>query len=285
MELGTFQELEVIKVVDFGVYLGDGSGEKVLLPKKEVPEDAEKGKVLRVFLYRDSKDRPIATLREPKVVMGKAVALRVKEVGKIGAFLDWGLEKDLFLPYREMTAHLKPEDEVLVRLYVDKSGRLAASMKHLYPLLSTRSPYRPGDEAKARIYEFGHDYGTFVAVDDLYSGMIPRHEDVSDRSIGEVVPVHVVNVKEDGKLDVTLRDKGYRMLEGDAARVLSIIESYAGVLPFTEKADPEVIQRETGLSKNAFKRAVGHLYKERIVTIEEGRIRKVTDPGHRPGEA
>ncbi|MBQ6441404.1 MAG: RNA-binding protein [Lachnospiraceae bacterium] len=276
LRLGEVQTLTIRKETSFGVYLGeDGNeGEQVLLPAKEVPEGAAPGSTLSVFLYLDSEDRPIATTAEPLLTMYAPAALTVKEVTKIGAFLSWGLPKDLFLPYKEMTEKVREGETVLVRLYLDKSGRLAASMKKLYALLSVKAPYRAGDEVQGRIYEFGHDFGTFVAVDDRYSAMIPRHEDVGGLRIGTVVTARVTNVKEDGKLDLTLREKAYAQLDADGERILSLLDSYGGVLPFTEAADPEVIRRETGLSKAAFKRAVGRLYKERRITITEHRIRK-----------
>ena len=200
--------------------------------------------------------------------------LEVKEVTRIGAFLDWGLEKDLFLPYKEMTGRIDAGDEVLARLYIDKSNRLCASMKGVYHLLKKDSPYKTGDDVEGRVYEFGHDYGTFVAVDDMYSAMIPKHEDTSHLRIGDVISARVTGVKEDGKLDITLREKAHVQMDADAEKLMEIIDSYAGVLPFTEKATPEVIARETGLSKAAFKRAVGRLYKERRITLEGGKIRK-----------
>lgn len=277
MKLGELQTLTVVKKVDFGVYLSeDASGEnRVLLPKKQVPEGTEIGDALQVFLYKDSDDRLIATTTTPHVTLGHYALLTVKEVTKIGAFLDNGLEKDLFLPYKEMTGRVEAGDEILVRLYIDKSDRLAASMRKLYPLLKKNSPYRAEDEVTGRVYEFGHDFGTFVAIDDQYSAMIPRHEDTSHLRIGDVISARVTGVKEDGKLDISIREKGVAQIDADAQKVLDIIKSYAGVLPFTEKAAPEIIKRETGLSKNAFKRAVGSLYKKRIIDITDGRIRLV----------
>ncbi len=276
LKLCVIQPLVVVKKVDFGVYLAEkeGASERVLLPKSRVPAGMEVGDEVGAFLYRDSQDRLIATLNEPLISLQKVAALSVTDVTDIGAFLDWGLEKDLFLPYKEMTKKPRPGDVILVRLYIDKSDRPAASMKGIYDKLSLRSPYVAGDEVKGRIYEFGHDFGTFVAVSDKYSGMIPRHEDMSAYHIGDVVTARIVAVKEDGKLDLTMRKPAYKQMDEDAEMVLSLIDSYGGVLPFTEKAAPEVIRRETGLSKNAFKRAVGHLYKERKVLIEGGKIRK-----------
>ena len=277
LKLGEYQKLQIIKKVEFGVYLAEdkGSEEKVLLPVKQVPEGARIGDEIEVFLYRDSKDRMIATTAKPLITMGQIAPLTVKEVTKIGAFLDWGLEKDLFLPYKEMTEKVQKDQEVLIRLYTDKSNRLCGSMKKIYDQLKTNSPYQIGDEVVGRIYEFGHDFGTFVAIEDIYSGMIPKYEDVSKYHIGDCVNLRVTNVKEDGKLDVSLREKSYVQMEDDAEALLALIDAYAGVLPFTEKASPEVIKRETGLSKAAFKRAIGRLYKERKIDLSDGKIRRV----------
>lgn len=279
MKLGYIQKLTIEKFTDHGVYLREAGnttpGEHVLLPKKQVPEGSKIGTELEVFLYKDSKDRLIATVNVPLITMGGIAVLRVKEVAKIGAFLDWGLEKDLFLPFKEMTAKVNKDDEVLVRLYVDKSERLCASMKGLYSLLDKSGSYQKGDDVDARVYEFGHDYGTYVAIDDKYSAMIPKHEDVSHLRIGDVISVKITGIKPDGKYDVSLRDKAYIQMEADSAKVMDIIDSFAGVLPFSEKASSEVIYRETGLSKNAFKRAIGRLYKERLITLDNGVIRKV----------
>lgn len=277
MRLGEYQTLTIIKKVEFGVYLAEHEGDerRVLLPAKQVPEGSKCGDTIEVFLYKDSKDRLIATTNKPAFTLGGLAVLRVAEVGKIGAFLDWGLEKDLFLPYKEMTAKVQPEDEVLVTLYIDKSQRLCASMKKLYDLLSTDAPYHKGDVVTGRVYEFSDNFGTFVAVDDKYSAMIPSHEDTSKLRIGDEIEARVVNVKPDGKLDITMRERAYLQMDADAEKVMGVIEEFAGVLPFTDKSSPEVIKRETGLSKSAFKRAVGRLYKERRIEINEKSIRKI----------
>ncbi len=277
IKLGECQELTVVKKVDFGVYLADRSEDetRVLLPKKQVPENLAVGDKLEVFLYKDSKDRLIATTNEPRLKLGEIAVLKVLEIGKIGAFLDWGLEKDMFLPFKEMTTRVEQGDEVLVTLYIDKSRRLCASMRGIYELLRKDSPYKAGDTVEGRIYEFSDNFGTFVAVDDCYSGLIPSYEDASYLKVGDVVSARVTKVKPDGKLDLTLREKAYMQINPDAEKVMQVIEEYAGVLPFNDKASPEVIKRETGLSKNAFKRAVGHLYKERKIEITEKSIRKL----------
>lgn len=277
IDLGNWQELTVVKKVEFGIYLAERAEDetRVLLPKNQVPAGIQIGDPVRAFLYKDSKDRLIATMKEPKLTLGGLAVLRVLEIGKIGAFLDWGLEKDLFLPYKEMTTRVEPGDEVLVTLYIDKSRRLCASMKGLYELLSTNSPYRRDDTVEGRVYEFSDNFGAFVAVDDKYSALIPVHEDHSFLKIGDIISAKVTNVKEDGKLDLTLRERAYLQMDADAEKVMQVIEEFAGVLPFTDKASPEVIKREMGLSKAAFKRAVGRLYKERRIEIGEKSIRKL----------
>ncbi len=277
MKLGRYQTLCVVKMTDFGIYLAENpnDAERVLLPRKQVPPEIRLGDEMEVFLYKDSKDRLIATVNKPRLVIGECAALKVLSVGEIGAFLDWGLEKDLFLPYKQMTKELKPGDEVLVTLYIDKSSRLCASMRDLYGLLSMDSPYQKDDMVTGRVYEFSSNFGTFIAVDDCYSAMIPVHEDCSMLQIGDVIEAKVANVKPDGKLDLTRREKAYVQMDADAEKVMQIIESYNGELPFNDKASSEVIRHETKLSKNAFKRAVGRLYKERRIEITENGIRKL----------
>lgn len=275
---GQIQELIVEKRVDFGLYLSsDGksieASERVLLPNSMIPANVGVGDKIKVFIYKDNQGRPIATTSMPKVTLGGYAALTITEVGKIGAFLDWGLPKELLLPYHEMLGHPEAGDEVLVRVYLDKSGRFAASMKGLYKVLSQKPPYTVGDEVEGRVYEFSRDFGTFVALDDKYSAMIPRHEGTKHLRIGDVVSLRITAIKEDGKCDVTLRAKAHLQLSEDAEALYMLIEDYAGVLPFSENASPEVIMRETGLSKAAFKRALGHLYKEQKISIENGKIR------------
>ncbi len=275
MRLGEYQTLTIVKQVAFGVYLAESrdAQEKVLLPKSQVPANAVLGDSMEVFLYRDSQDRMIATCAKPKLTLGGLAVLTVSQLGKIGAFLDWGLEKDLFLPYKEMLGKVREGDEVLVTMYLDKSSRLCASMKHLYDKLETDAPYEKGETVTGRVYEFGHDFGTFVAVDDRYSAMIPRSEDTSDLKIGDMIEARVTDVKADGKLDLSRRANKETQMDADAQKVLCVIEEYAGVLPFNDKASPEIIMREMQMSKAAFKRAVGHLYKERRIEITEKSIR------------
>ncbi len=276
IELGKKQILEVVKKVDFGVYLAEeaGSMDKVLLPKKQVPEGTENGAKIEVFIYRDSKDRLIATTNEPKLTLGGLAVLTVKEVGKIGAFLDCGLEKDLFLPFKQQTKRVRPGEEVLVAMYIDKSSRLCATM-NVYEYLKTDSTYQKEDTVKGVIYEISKNFGAFVAVDHQYSALIPSREFHGEYQIGDEVEARVTAVKADGKLDLSIRQKAHLQMDEDAEYVMKVIDEFDGVLPFNDKVSPEIIQREFQMSKNAFKRAVGKLYKEGRIEITEKRILKV----------
>jgi len=270
IEIGKKQKLTVVKEVEFGVYLGN-SQDKVLLPKKQVPRGVEAGDPVEVFLYKDSSDRLIATTSEPKITLGELAVLTVADVGKIGAFLDWGLEKDLLLPFREQTAKVKKGDEVLAALYVDKSGRLCATMK-VYDRLRQDSPYQKDDEVEGIIYDTSDNFGVFVAVDDCYSALIPKREAFGSLKVGERIHARVTKVKEDGKLDLAVRKKAFLQMDTDVQTILERMEEYGGRLPFTDKADPERIKKEFGMSKNAFKRAVGRLLKEERIEICEKSI-------------
>lgn len=274
IQLGVIQTLQIVKKVEFGVYLGVGTNpeEKVLLPKKQVPAGTQTGDALEVFVYRDSKDRLIATINMPKLTLHGVARVKVAQVGRIGAFLDWGLEKELLLPYKEQTKKVSTGEECLVALYIDKSNRLCATM-NVYPYLSTDSPYHKEDRVTGTVYEISRNFGAFVAVDDKYSGLIPRKELYGNVQIGDRIAARVTGVKEDGKLDLSIREKAYLQIEQDAEKVLDIIDSFDGVLPFNDKASPEVIKRETQMSKNEFKRAVGHLLKMGKITITEKAIR------------
>ncbi len=274
IRLGMVQTLKIVKKVEFGVYLGDGidKEERILLPIKQVPQGAQIGNEIEVFVYRDSKDRPIATTNRPKLVLGEVARLKVVQVGRIGAFLDWGLEKDLLLPFREQTRNVSAGEECLVALYIDKSDRLCATMK-VYHYLDTDSPYHKDDRVSGIVYEISRNFGAFVAVDNRFSGLIPQKELYGAVKVGDSVSARVTEVREDGKLSLSIREKAYLQIDQDAEKVLQIIQSYSGVLPFNDKASPETIRRETQMSKNEFKRAVGHLLKTGKIEITENTIK------------
>ena len=268
--LGKKRTLMVVKKVDFGVYLGTNE-ERVLLPKKQVPRDIEIGDPIEVFLYKDSSDRLIATTNTPKITLDELAVLEVADTAKIGAFLNWGLEKDLLLPFKEQTSKVKKGDKVLVALYIDKSGRLCATMK-VYPKLRTDHSYQKDDQVQGIIYDKSDNFGMFVAVDNCYSALIPKREAFGDLKVGDVVDARVAKVRDDGKMDLSVRKKAFMQMDDDATMILRRIEEYGGKLPFTDKADPEIIDKEFGMSKNAFKRAVGRLLKEKKIKITEKNI-------------
>ena len=275
LKLGEKQTLEIMKKVEFGVYLKDPMDtvgeERVLLPAKQVPSSAGVGDSLEVFLYKDSKDRLIATTNTPLLLMNEVKVLKVAQVSKMGAFLDWGLEKDLFLPFREQTRKVKEGDECLVALYIDKSSRLCATMK-VYHYLNLESPYKKDDRVEGVVYEISDNFGAFVAVDHQYSGLIPKKEFFGNVKVGDKISARVVAVKEDGKLDLSIREKALTQILIDAEKVLEVIHSFDGALPFNDKANPEVIKRELQMSKNEFKKAVGHLLKSGKIEITEKSI-------------
>lgn len=277
IELGRRQELEVVREKEFGVYLGEKPGDTaaVLLPKKQVPEGTKIGDKLTVFIYKDSEDRLIATTAVPKLEVGGTAVLKVRELSKIGAFLDMGLEKDLLLPFKEQNHKVRAGEECLVALYVDKSGRLAATMK-VYPYLRSDSPCKKEEWVEGRVYELNENLGVFVAVQDQYFGLIPQKEVYAKYEPGEIVKARVTKVREDGKLDLSPREMAYRQMNSDAERIMTIIDEFDGVLPFNDRVSPEIIKREFNLSKNAFKRAIGHLLKDGKIEITETSIRRIT---------
>ena len=280
IELGRKQSLFVDHKTDFGVYLcekhnlGKKDGECILLPRKQVPADIKKGDAIEVFVYRDSQDRPIATTNMPKLTLGELAVLEVLDVTKIGAFMDWGLEKDLLLPFSEQVIKVKKGEKYLVGLYVDKSERLCATMK-VYDFLRTDGHYKKDDVVKGIVFGKNPEYGVFVAVDLLYNGMISKKETVRDLRIGEEIEARVLEVREDGKLNLSIREKGHIQMDIDSVKIMKKLSEHEGFLPYHDKSSPEEIRREFGMSKNEFKRAIGRLYKNRKITISEKGIELV----------
>lgn len=270
IELGKTQELIVTKETNFGVYLNIPGGDKtghILLPKSQVPEGTGLNDTLAVFVYKDSEDRPIATMQKPLLELGGIARLRVKEISHIGAFLEWGLAKDLLLPFKEWLYEIKAGDEILVTLYIDKSERLCASMK-VYEFLSCDSPYNKDDEVDGKVYETSSNFGVFIAVDDKYSALLPKKEVFETYHINQPVHARVAQVLEDGKLTLSVKKKIPEQMNEDAGYIFKCLKEAGGFLPFNDKSDPEDIKNHFHMSKNAFKRATGHLLKDHLVTIK-----------------
>lgn len=277
LQKGMKQVLVVEKAVPMGLYLNEpGAPEKehVLLPKSQVPEGAKPGDEIECFLYLDSENRLIATRKEPKLTLHQVGYLTVKDVGRIGAFLDWGLEKDLLLPFHEQPRdhHVKKGQSCLVAVYLDKSGRLCATM-NVYPYLNSKSPYQKGDTVEGTVYETSNNFGTFVAVDDKYSGLVPKKELVRPLVPGEKVRARVISVREDGKLNLSLREKIPAQIGPDSEKIYQKIQENGGFLPLNDRSDAGQIREALEMSKSQFKRAIGHLYKEGKIVLEEDGIR------------
>lgn len=275
IELGKIQELEVVRKTEIGIYLNSKSdkiGPDILLPIKQVPQDVQTGDEIEVFIYRDSEDRLIATTRKPKIVLGELGVLKVVETTRIGAFLDWGLEKDLFLPFKEQIGKVEKGREYLVGLYVDKSDRLCATMK-TNKILTSKSPYKVNDKVQGIIYRINKDMGAFVAVDNKYDSMIPKHEVYSSHRIGDKIEARVTKVREDGKLDLSIREKANVQTDEDVIQILTKMIKNEGILNLNDDSSPEEIKKQLNMSKGAFKRAVGRLLKEKKIQIIEKGIK------------
>jgi len=272
IELGKTQELLAYRPTEYGLYLRENeeSTEEVLLPKNQA-KSVNVGEKISVFIYNDSEDRPVATLTEPLITLGKVARLSVKEMTKIGAFLDWGLPKDLLLPFREQTKKLEKGDEVLVALYLDKSNRLCATMK-LYHYLENNAPYKVDERVTGTVYEVSGNFGTFVAVDDKYSALIPKNELFHPIPIGASITCRVVKVLDDGRLTLSAREKSFVQMDADARLIMLSLHAAGGFIPLHDKSSPEDIKARFGMSKAAFKRAIGALYKAQKISIEEDGI-------------
>ncbi len=278
-KLGVYQKLQVIKQVPMGVYMSlpetlrnnNETKELILLPKKEVPEGTEINDLINVFVYKDSEDRLIATTNKPYITLGEFAYLSVASVTNIGAFLNWGLIKDLFLPFKEQTCKVKKGDKILVSLYIDKSDRLCATMR-LYELLLSDSPYKENDTVEAVIYELSDNFGAFAAVDDKYSALIPKNELYQKLCVGQRVSARVKSITDDGRLTLSLRKKAHLQIETNGNTVMEHLTRHGGFLPFGDKSSPESIKREFQMSKAEFKRAIGHLYKNGSIIIKENGI-------------
>ncbi len=282
IKLGEMQELEVAKKVDIGVYLKSEDNEKpedrVLLPIKQVSEDTKVGDKINVFVYRDSKDRIIATVKRPRIVMGEIAYLKVVEMSGIGAFMNWGLEKDLFLPFKEQVGDIKLNGEYMVGLYIDKSDRLCATM-NLFKVLRTDSPYKVNDVVNGTVFSLKRGLGAMVAVDGKYLGLIHEGEILKPLRPGQSIEVRVSNIKEDGKLDLSFKDAPKLQIDKDGEKILKALIKNKGAIPLNDDSSPEEINKILGLSKSSFKKAAGHLMKRRVIIMTKSGIKMIDNDG------
>lgn len=263
IKLGQVQTLEVVKKADFGLFLKDymdPDADSILLPKNEAPMDADISDHLEVFIYKDSEDRLVSTTLKPKIVMGEFRTLKVAQITKIGAFLEWGLLKDLFLPFKEQVGTIKEGNSYLVGLYIDKSDRLCATMK-ITKLLSLDHELEEGTSTSGIIYNVHSEIGVFVAVEGKYQGLLPMKEVTKRYHPGETIQFNIGKVQQDGKLDLTLGAGGFTQMEEDETKLFNALEANNGFLPLNDKSPKEDINKQLDMSKRAFKRALGRLMK------------------------
>lgn len=274
LKLGEVQELRINKFTAAGAYLNvDESKEgDILLPRTELPKGLKVGDKIKVMVYNDPKGRRIATTKMPKAQVGELAYLTVVDQTKFGYFLDWGLDKDLFLPFSETIGSIEKGKSYLVGIYVDKSHRICATMK-IKDMLRTDSPYKKDDKVKGTIYSINRDIGAFVAVDNKYEGLIPKKELLGVYQVGDTIEARVSRVKEDGKLDLSLRDKNHVQIDKDKETILESLKANNGFLPLNDDSPPEIIRKQLNMSKSGFKRAIGRLYKEGIILIENDGIK------------
>ncbi len=275
IELGRIQTLEIIRKTQIGLYLNSKNDKghiDILLPKSQVPDDVEIGDEIEVFVYKDSEDRMISTVRKPKLTLGELAILKVVETTSIGAFLDWGLEKDLFLPFREQVGKVTKDNSYLVGLYIDSSNRLCATM-NIYNILSSETPFKENDRVRGTIYGISKEAGAFVAVDNKYHGLIPNKELYGSFAQGDNVEVRIKKVRSDGKLELSLRKEAYNEIESDAQKIMERLKLGGGMLLINDNSSPELIKSELNMSKGAFKRAVGRLLKEGAIIITNDGIK------------
>jgi uncharacterized protein len=267
LKLGKMNHLRVIKEVDFGLYL-DGDIEEILIPKRYVPEGTKVDDFLDVFLYRDSEDRLIATTEIPKAMVDEYAYLEVKEANKYGVFLDWGLSKDLFVPFQEQNGRMAPGNSYVVRLYIDdETNRIVASAR-IEHFLET-NPYDLMEGQEVQIIPFKYtELGIKVIVNNLYEGLLYKNEVFERLQFGKEVVAYIKKIRENGKLDIRLKKVGYQGVNTvNQTKILGKLAINNGFLPFHDKSDPEEIYYEFGMSKRDFKQAIGGLFKENKINI------------------
>ena len=269
IEVGRFHQLKVVREAKQGVYLSsqERDKEEILLPKAQIIEGIQIGNIIEVFVYRDSEDRKIATLQQPKLIIGELAVLKVVSVNHIGAFLDWGLERDLFLPFSQQTEKVRKDDTYLVGMYSDKSDRLCATMK-VYDLLQATSPYKEGDIVMGTLYDIKEAFGAFIAVDNKYHGLVPIRELYGQYKVGDVMQLRVTKLRQDGKLELSMRKIVHLQMEDDAKLIMQALEAENGILKLHDKSSPQEIKEQLGMSKAGFKRAIGKLMKEGAIEIK-----------------
>lgn len=279
IELGKIQTLKIKRFTTVGAFLNDDDEvcEDILLPRKFVKKTWEKGQEIEVFVYKDNENRLIATTTKPKIQVGELAILQVIDVNRIGAFLDWGLEKDLLLPYDEQTQKVKKHEYYLVALYIDASNRLTATMK-VDPYFSKDVIYKENDWVDGKIYSFNYDVGAFILVDNKYNAMLPAIEIDGILKVNDDIKLRVKRVKPDGKIDLTKNNRVHEEIGSDSEEIYKILRDNGGYLKVGDHSSPKLIRSVFNMSKSQFKRSIGRLYKQRrIIFVNDGI--KINDGG------
>jgi uncharacterized protein len=272
-EIGKINSLRVVKEVDFGLYLDGGEHGEILIPKRYVPEGVKPEDTLDVFIYLDSEDRIIATTEKPYIMIGEFAMLRVVSVTKVGAFLDWGLPKDLFVPFREQKMRMEEGKDYIVTVYLDyDTKRLAASAKIEKFLDNTLVDYQTGQEVDLLIAG-ATDLGYNAIINNKHTGVLYKNEVFQPLRKGDRVKGYIKKIREDEKIDLILQKPGYEKVDDISMRILNVLKEHNGFLSITDKSDPDEIYDLFGVSKKTFKKAIGSLYKLRIISIDDKGIK------------
>jgi predicted RNA-binding protein (virulence factor B family) len=277
INVGQFNLMRVDRKVDFGFYMDDGA-EGILLPKRFVPAGLQVGDTISVFVYHDSDNRLIATSQEPLAVVGDIAALKVVEVTSQGAFLDWGLMKDLFVPVSQQLSTMRLGGKYLVKLYIDaQTGRVAATEKIDKQISNDYLTVKEGEKVKVQVYRES-EIGYVVIVNQVHQGLVYKNEVFTHLHIGQFIDeAYVKKIREGNKLDIGLGKQGGEKLADDNQKIISLLKSHKGFLPYHDKSAPDDIYAFFGMSKKAFKMNVGILYKLKLITIEEDGIHLVPE--------
>jgi len=273
IRIGEFNTLEILRETSVGIFLGDESGNDVLLPNKYVPKEFEIGQSITVFCYLDHEERPVATTLKPKVVKGGFALLKVMEVNNIGAFLDWGLEKHLFVPFREQARKMEEGKWYLVYVYEDtETGRMVASSKTNQFISNEELDLSFNDQVQIIVSRFT-ELGVEVIINNKHKGLIYKDELFEVMKLGSVHTGYIKKIREDQKIDISLQPLGFKAIEPAAQKIIDELNANDGFLALGDKSDPELIKSTLNLSKKSFKKAIGFLYKEKLITIEPEGIR------------
>ena len=272
VRIGEYNDLKVIRVVDFGVYLDDEK-EGILLPKRFVPEGLQTGDNVRVFIYHDSEDRMIATTLEPKGVVGDIVKLRVVDVTQQGAFLDWGLMKDIFVPKSQQMLRMIPGGEYLVKIYIDeRTGRVAATEKIDQFLSNDIITVKEMEMVDLVVYR-RTDIGYLVIINNQHTGVLHFNEVFRDIETGDKFKGFIKKITPENKIDVVVGRPGYQKVEDETEKIIRLLQENNGYLPYHDKSDPDDIYSFFGMSKKTFKMTTGNLYKQRKIVFTKTGIK------------